>query len=252
MNTDRWHHFVWIMCCVLLAACSNAPVPAHTDEHASTSSLTVDPNAIFSDLRELAYTPKSDTYQIGIGDVLDVQVFKAPEFSRQETVNLEGNLTLPLIGDIQAKDLTISQLEQKITDKLREKYLQNPKVTIAARARGSQHITLDGSFRNPGTHQLRDTPMDVVQAMALGGGLDDLADTDKVVLFRKIDAQVKAYHLDIDAMKNGQTKIPYVKGNDIIIAHRSDTRYWLKEIASSMGNLGTILSTVTTYRTVAK
>lgn len=235
-------------------ACTHIPTTnSHINQTQHDSTPTyLDPKTVFSDVKELDYIPLATVSQIGTGDVLDVQVFKAPEFSRQETVNLSGYITLPLIGDIPAKDLTIDQLEQRITDKLQEKYLQNPKVTIVARARGSQHITLDGSFRSPGTHQLRDTPMDTIQAMALGGGLDDMADTDKIVLFRKNGSDVKAYHLNITAIKQGRAKAPYVKGNDIIIAHRSDSRYWLREVASSMGSISSIFSAITSYNTIVK
>lgn len=223
-----------------------------TDQGANGNTQAINEQAIFSDLRELDYSAKLGNSPIGVGDVLDVQVFKATEFSRQETVSPDGDLTLPLLGDIHAIGMTIPQLEQTITEKLREKYLQNPKVIVVARSRGTQNITLDGAFKSPGIQQLKDTPLNVIQAMALGGGLDDLADTGKVVLFRKTGETVKAYHLNVDAMKNGQAKAPYVRNDDIIIAHRSDTRYWLREIATSMGNISTILSTYTTYNTLVK
>jgi polysaccharide export outer membrane protein len=252
MKSINSQHFIPLIGCLLLAACSTPMPNSLPDQSANSNTPTLNEQALFSDLRELDYSGKIGGSTIGVGDVLDVQVFKATELSRQETVNPDGDLTLPLLGDIHAIGMTIPQLEQKITDKLREKYLQNPKVIVVARSRGAQNITLDGSFKSPGIQQLKDTPLNVIQAMALGGGLDDLADSGKVVLFRKTGEMVKAYHLNVDAMKNGQTKAPYVINNDIIIAHRSDTRYWLREVASGMGNIGTILSTFTTYNTIVK
>lgn len=255
MKPTSWLYFVLLMVCLLAGGCSNTPSPSvSAGLNPTADAANLEPKVIFSDLQELDYSSKADAYQIGIGDTLEVQVFKAPEFSRQETVNLDGILTLPIIGDIYADGLTISQLEQAIAAKLREKYLQNPEVTVVFRTRVPQYITLVGEFRGPGTYPLiNNRPTNIIQAMATGGGgLSDLADTGKVVLLRKTGDTVKAYHLNIDAIQSGQNPPPYVKGNDLIIAHRSNARYWMREIAERMSNLGTILSTYTTYKTLIK
>jgi polysaccharide export outer membrane protein len=79
----------------------------------------------------------------------------------------------------------------------------------------------------------------VLQAIALGGGPSALAATDKVVLFRRDGEQSKGYLIDLDAIRSGKLADPYVRNDDRIVVHRSDSRYWLREV-------GTLLNPITT------
>lgn len=222
--------------CALLPACSNTPSMGNNDS-------TV-PNAqtLFANATELDYAAKAEEYRIGVADLLETSVFRAEEFSRQARVDSDGNISLPLLGNIRVEGLTPVQTEQVIAERLRQKYLQNPQVTVFVKEYSSQHITLDGSFKTPGVYPITAGQVNLIQAVALGNGLDDMADPGKIVLFRKVGNKVKAYKLNIDTIRKGQSQNPYLRNNDIIVAHRSDSRYWLKEVSSSMSNIANILS----------
>jgi polysaccharide export outer membrane protein len=89
----------------------------------------------------------------------------------------------------------------------------------------------------------------LLQAVSLGNGLTDLADASKIILFRHTGDKTKAYHLNLKAIRDGRMKDPYVRNNDVIVAHRSDSRYWLRETASLLGNFSSIFTSVTTVKT---
>lgn len=230
----------------LLPACSHTNT-ASTD--GSTTAVTdghIDEKTLFSSLQELDYSPSAEDYIIGPSDLLDISVFQADEFSKQVRVEDDGNISVPLLADIPAAGLTTSQLEQRVAEQLKQKYLQNPKVTVTVKEYNSRSITLDGLFGSPGVYPITGTQINVLQALALGDGLSDLANDENVVLFRKTGENVKAYRLDIDAIRAGKIKAPYVRNNDILVAHRSDSRYWLREVAALMTNFNTIDSVLKT------
>lgn len=234
--------------CLGLTACS---LPANDSQSpTSIAGVHVDEKTLFADIHELDQLPADEDYLLGTGDSVNISVFQADEFSKLVKVGTDGNISLPLLGDIRAKDLTTSQLKQEIVNRLKQKYLQDPQVTITLQEQLNRSITLDGAFTSPGVRPLTGSQVSLLQAISLGNGLTDLADTGKVILFRHTGDKTKAYHLDIKAIRDGRMKDPYVRNKDVIVAHRSDSRYWLRETASLLGNFTTIFTTVTTAKTV--
>jgi polysaccharide export outer membrane protein len=241
--------------CLGLSACSSSPA---NDSQSPTSiaGIHVDEKTLFADIRELDQLPADEDYLLGTGDSVNISVFQADEFSKVVKVGTDGNISLPLLGDMRAKGLTTPQLKQAIVTRLKQKYLQDPQVTITLQEQQNRSITLDGAFTAPGIRPLTGSQISLLQAVSLGSGLTDLADAGKVILFRHTGDKIKAYHLDINAIRDGRMKDPYVRNNDVIVAHRSDSRYWLQQTASLLGNfttiftaVGTMGSTVTTVKT---
>lgn len=129
-----------VTCAVLLPACSTSPM-------GSSDGTMPNAQTLFASTAELDYTAKAEEYRIGVADLLETSVFRAEEFSRQARVDSDGNISLPLLGNIKVEGLTPVQTEQVIAERLRQKYLQNPQVTVFVKEYSSQHITLDGSFK---------------------------------------------------------------------------------------------------------
>ena len=68
-----------------------------------------------------------NAYAIGIGDVLDISVWKNPELSVTVPVRPDGRISVPLLGDIQAAGMTPLALKQTLTDGFKE-YVTAPGV----------------------------------------------------------------------------------------------------------------------------
>ncbi len=86
--------------------------------------------------------PPAREYVIGVGDALDILVWGFPEFSSKVEVRSDGKITLPMLGDLQAAQLTTSLLKAKLASgDLIGKYVSNPNITITV-ARSAQQITL--------------------------------------------------------------------------------------------------------------
>ncbi|MFA5354657.1 MAG: polysaccharide biosynthesis/export family protein [Thermodesulfovibrionales bacterium] len=91
--------------------------------------------------------PNAD-YVIGPEDLLEIEVFQVEELKKRVRVSSQGYIALPLVGQIQAKGLTPTQLEREIAARL-DKYLQDPMVSVYVAEYKGQRISVIGAVRNP-------------------------------------------------------------------------------------------------------
>ena len=121
-------------------------------------------------------------YVIGPDDILAINVWKEPEVSRTLPVRPDGNISLPLVGDLMASGLTPEQLQNEIRQQLIT-YLSNPEVTVLVQEAKSQKFNVVGEVTKPGSYVLSG-PMSVLDAIALAGGLRDFAKETKIYVLR--------------------------------------------------------------------
>ena len=125
----------------------------------------------------------SSTYKIGPGDILNVDVWKEPEFTCSVcTVHSDGKITLKLVGDLQAGDKTPKQLEGVVKEAL-AKYVLNPLVTITVQQVISKKYYLDGMVARPGEYSLSQ-PTTIFEALSRAGGLQQFANPKKIYVLR--------------------------------------------------------------------
>jgi polysaccharide biosynthesis/export protein len=125
----------------------------------------------------------SPDYILGNDDVLAISVWREPEITRTVPVRPDGKLSLPLIGEIQAKGLTPKQLQANVTLALRS-YLANPEVTVIVQEVRSQKFNILGEVARPGSYPLSKSTT-VVDALALAGGFRDFAKIKKIYILRE-------------------------------------------------------------------
>jgi polysaccharide export outer membrane protein len=94
-------------------------------------------------------------YQVGPGDVLEIAVYGNDDLSRIPTVQTNGAVTLPLLGDVQVAGLTVAEIQRKITSLLAKDYLVNPQVEVKVREYQSQFVSVVGEVNTPGRQPLR-------------------------------------------------------------------------------------------------
>jgi polysaccharide biosynthesis/export protein len=111
-------------------------------------------------------------FVIGDGDLLSITVFDAPELQTDARVESQGSITLPLLGAVQVKGLTIRQAERSIELAYNRQYLENSHVKILIKENLSGKITILGSVVKPGTYDYLSRQR-IMDALALAGGLSD-------------------------------------------------------------------------------
>lgn len=122
-------------------------------------------------------------YLIGSEDVLQVSVWKEPDFSAAAIpVRADGKISLPLLNDVQAAGLTPQQLSRNIADKLRQ-YVAEPRVTVIVTAMNSRRAYVMGQVMRQGAVSLVSN-ITVLQAISAAGGLGQFANGKKIYILR--------------------------------------------------------------------
>jgi polysaccharide export outer membrane protein len=122
-------------------------------------------------------------YRLMPGDKLRVEVYKDAQLSQSLQVRPDGKVTLPLLGDIVATDLTPIQLRDRIATGLKE-YVTNPVVTVIVVEASPVMVYVMGEVMQPGSIPMRG-PMTVLQALAMAGGFREFANTKDIRILRK-------------------------------------------------------------------
>lgn len=141
-------------------------------------------------------------YTIGLGDAIEVHIWKEPELSRPVTVRLDGRISLPLLGDIEAAGITITKLTAEL-EKRYSKIIAEPAVTVMLQESRSRRYYVLGQVANAGEFPL-DTPITVLQAIARCGGFREWAKTDNIAVVRRVNGQEKILKFDYDALVKGK------------------------------------------------
>src|SRR5262245_2615405 len=94
-------------------------------------------------------------YKIAPMDTLTVKVFRMPDLSADYEVDLAGNISMPLIGEVKAYDLTTAQLDEALTRRLGEKYLENPDVSVGIKSSTRRSVTVDGAVSRSGSYPVQ-------------------------------------------------------------------------------------------------
>jgi polysaccharide export outer membrane protein len=99
--------------------------------------------------------PASADYRVGAGDVLDVVVFGNDDLSRAATVQTDGGINLPLLGEVPVAGLSVAEVQHKVGALLARDYLVKPQVEVRVREYQSQAATVLGEVNGPGRKVLK-------------------------------------------------------------------------------------------------
>ena len=215
---------------LLLAACASPNRAAHS---AYMGVVLPPPDTTTS---SGAYEGATD-YRIGSQDLLEISVFGVSELTHQARVNSNGMINVPLVGSVMAGGKTVPELEKELAVKYAAGYLQNPQVSIFVKEYTSQRVTLEGAIKNPGIYPLTGRTT-LLQAVAIGGGLDEFADLQGVVLFRHVNGERMAAAFDMAAVRRGDMADPQVYGDDVIVIERSGSKSAFREFLRTVPALG--------------
>ena len=127
--------------------------------------------------------PNPNSYRVGPDDILYIYVWKETDLIQEVIVLPDGNITFPLIGEIQAEGRTVTELKESITESLRD-YVTAPEVTVVVRAVNSRRVYTLGKVNRPGPYPLA-SGMTVLQALSTAGGLAQWADEKNILIIRQ-------------------------------------------------------------------
>lgn len=168
-------------------------------------------------------------YKIGPNDLLDIEVFGVSELKRQVRVNTTGHVSMPLIGLVPVAGLSPADAEAMLAVAYGAKYLQDPQVSIFVREFTTQRITLDGALAKPGIYPLVGQ-ITLLRALAMAGGGSQMADLEKVMLFRVMpEGQRLTETHDVMKIRKGEAPDPLLQSEDMVVVNRDSRRTALRD-----------------------
>jgi polysaccharide export outer membrane protein len=182
---------------------------------------------------EVTYQTLESNYKIAPMDKLAVKVFKMEDLTGEYNVDLAGNISLPLIGEVKAANLTTAQLDEELTQKLGDKYLEHPDVSVAIKASTAHVVTVDGAVKDGGAFPVAG-PISLIQAVAMAKGTTEDANARRIAVFRTIGGQRQAAAFDLTAIRRGQAADPQIFPGDIVVVDGSSVKATQKQILQSI------------------
>ena len=140
-------------------------------------------------------TPDLAAYRMGIGDRVRIDVFGEPDLSIEASLDGTGHIAYPLLGTVLARLKTASELERSIRDGLAAGYLVDPDVRVTV-VQYRPFYTI-GQVKRPGAYPYV-SGLTVEKALAIAGGITDLASTRQIFLLREDATQSKRFKVGLD------------------------------------------------------
>lgn len=172
-------------------------------------------------------------YKIAPMDKLAIKVFKQDDLTGDYDVDLAGHISLPLIGEVEAANLTTAELDQRLTQKLGEKYLEHPDVSVSIKQSAGRLVTVDGAVNSSGSFPVLGS-LTLMQAVALAHGTTQDANAHRVAIFRTINGKRQAAAFDLVSIRRGQADDPAVYPGDIIVVDGSSVKALEKRLLESI------------------
>ena len=162
---------------ILLGACTSTRPGPHQEPLAgpapATEYIQLPEQTVEEQIAELERLGNKSNYvpTLGRGDVLDIAVYDEPDLTIEGIpIRPDGKISYPLAGELQAEGMTVTDLNQALTERL-EKFILAPKVSIIVQEFNSQQYTIFGEVVSPGMYPLT-TDISITAALASAGGLN--------------------------------------------------------------------------------
>jgi polysaccharide biosynthesis/export protein len=166
----------------------------------------------------LSISQAQERYIVGAGDVLDIHVWKDEALTSQVIVPPDGVLSFPLIGEINITGMTIYDLEKEFSNRL-SKYLPDTPVTVSLRTANSLTAYVIGKVNKPGQFPIT-LDSNIIQVLAMAGGLSAYADSKEIIVLRREDGLNKKINFNFDEVKKGKNleqNITLQRGDIIVV-----------------------------------
>lgn len=178
---------------------------------------------------------------IGVGDTLEISVYRHTDLKETMMVGLSGKIMFPLVGDVQAAGRSVFALRDEITEKL-SRYLVKPVATVKLIEIKSRRAMILGEVRTPGSFVL-DNELSALDVLSQAGGATNDANLSRVLLVRNAAGNKKVeIYLDLKKALSGEdyaANVALQSGDILYVPTRG-----LASVSRYAAYLSTVLSPV--------
>ena len=167
-----------------------------------------------------AHAQATAGYTVKPGDTLEISVWKEPDLQRTVLVRPDGAFSFPLVGEVDARGKTVSELNKTVSDRL-TKFISDAVVTISVQEIKGNKIFVLGQVNKPGEF-IVNPRVDVMQALSMAGGLTPYASERRISIVRHHpdgkDEHIEfPYYEDILSGKNLDKDIVLSPGDVVLV-----------------------------------
>jgi len=149
------------------------------------------------DARAQAKSDALSTYRLNSGDVISIRVFGEDDFNREKIrLTDAGTVSFPVLGEIPMLGRTVGEIEKLVTDRLKGRYLVNPRVSVWIDEYRSFFV--NGMVEKPGAYPFQ-PGLNVRKAVSIAGGFKERASVNKIFIVRDKDAAHQPAKVDLNA-----------------------------------------------------
>lgn len=142
-------------------------------------------------------------YIVGPGDVLQVSVWQHADLDRTIPVRIDGNITFPPVGDVQATGLTTEELATRLEEQLFAYTRGTTKVTVAVAQFNSKYVVVTGAVGSPGRYAFERIP-NLFEIIGIAGGGLPGARLGEIEVVRSSAGRVETFSVDLNAYMDGR------------------------------------------------
>lgn len=170
------------------------------------------------------------------------------------TVDSNGYITLPIIGEVKCDGLTRNELQKVIENKIKESnYFEDPQVNVRF---ATLQISVLGEVTRPGRFDIKSDKITILDALALAGDMTIYGNRENVAVIREVDGKNIVTKLDIRSSEIFSSPCFYLQQNDIVLVSPNKYRaasseinqnrsFWIS-LASTGISFATLLMTIIT------
>ncbi|NND59175.1 MAG: polysaccharide export protein [Gammaproteobacteria bacterium] len=167
----------------------------------------------------LTAAESDDGYGLNPGDILQVSVWREPELSREVLVRPDGKINFPLVGDIDVADRTPEDVQVELIERL-ERFIPDAVATVAVLNVAGNKIYILGKVARPGEFPVTGQ-VDVMQALAMAGGLNQFAAGNKIKILRRdqnnVQRAIEFRYGDVEDGRSLQSNIMLESGDVVVV-----------------------------------
>lgn len=157
--------------------------------------------------------------QLSEGDLIKVNFPGAPDLNLSQKILSNGQVNLPIIGDIQASGKKVGVFQRELELEYQE-HLSDPRVLVSLET-PSAVVYVSGEVANAGKVPLS-RPLTVLEAVMESGGFSTYANKKEVVVVRKEGAAQKKYVRNLnDTLTHGDGQPFYLQPYDVVVVKQS-------------------------------
>jgi len=209
-------------------------------------SQTFDPAKYNTSLDAANFSSDFEDETFKRGDVAKISVNGMQEFSGVYTVGKDGKIYFGHIGDIVVEGKTIPEVQLKVRDGYRTCCLVNPNVSIEREDKQPifGKIVVDGAVNESGVYEIENV-IKLSEAVALAGGVSEVANTDLVILSRIINGERKVSNVNLSEIQLYGANDPLIFPNDVVFIQDSKGRLLYKDFVKTLPLVSAVILATT-------